>query len=394
MAGPRHITNNLLDNETDLLYKGLPIATTQSYGRVSFVSPTGNDATALQGRMDRPYRTIQAAVNAPYINTNVIDKIMVLGGNWNENVTFTRNNVFLHFVNANLSGGAGSAIASGQYGTLALILENSEISNNSASATVAVGGRIIGIGRSRIFNIGTGIAVYGSGATIHNMRIENAGNTTTPADFPALWAVDCKVTNTNCISTNSNACVAQRYHNSHILFENCSFYSANQAAVRPDRGGSFYRNCQMRSVNGFGMISSGAWNRLENCQIYSDNHHAMAHYGGGSGNSHINCIFKGALDCIFSDWYGHSHHAGSENMMGRFDNCEFYAGTGQVFNYTFDMYENVQAGVRIQIANSKMNKAYAFTSDPRVNPAYRFREWNNMVIPGLPCLYEFMITPY
>ncbi|MDO1449573.1 hypothetical protein Q0590_25070 [Rhodocytophaga aerolata] len=76
------LTPNLTDNNTDLLYKGLGIATVVNQGSVVYVSKNGNDATGLQGRIDRPFLSIQGA-----INSNQGKTVIVLGGTYYEQVT-------------------------------------------------------------------------------------------------------------------------------------------------------------------------------------------------------------------------------------------------------------------------------------------------------------------
>lgn len=76
------LTPNLTDNNTDLLYKGLGIATVVNQGSVVYVSKNGNDVTGLQGRIDRPFLSIQGA-----INSNQGKTVIVLGGTYDEQVT-------------------------------------------------------------------------------------------------------------------------------------------------------------------------------------------------------------------------------------------------------------------------------------------------------------------
>jgi hypothetical protein len=57
------------------------LADTVSLGEVSFVSLHGKDATAVRGRLDRPFKTIQSAINEG------ASTVVALGGTFNEQVT-------------------------------------------------------------------------------------------------------------------------------------------------------------------------------------------------------------------------------------------------------------------------------------------------------------------
>jgi hypothetical protein len=73
MAVSEHQINlNLLDNDVNLLYKGIPVSLTASLGTSLFVSPLGNNATAVKNRVDRPYATVQAAVDAAAVSGDTI----------------------------------------------------------------------------------------------------------------------------------------------------------------------------------------------------------------------------------------------------------------------------------------------------------------------------------
>jgi hypothetical protein len=62
MAGNRYITKNLVDTELDLFYKGVPIPLVRELGRIFYISVNGTDATGRVGRLDRPFKTISAAL--------------------------------------------------------------------------------------------------------------------------------------------------------------------------------------------------------------------------------------------------------------------------------------------------------------------------------------------
>jgi hypothetical protein len=79
------LTENLVDTNNDLLYKGLAIPTVVEMGLVHYVSPYGNDSTAKYGRIDRPWRTIQAAISA--IPDSSSTWVVVLPGTYDESVS-------------------------------------------------------------------------------------------------------------------------------------------------------------------------------------------------------------------------------------------------------------------------------------------------------------------
>jgi hypothetical protein len=82
------LTDNVVDNDVDLLYKGIPVQLRVLIGSTLWVSNSsdGNDATAVKGRIDRPYKTIQAAINA-FVAGDII-KVMP-GAEYKEGVANT-----------------------------------------------------------------------------------------------------------------------------------------------------------------------------------------------------------------------------------------------------------------------------------------------------------------
>jgi hypothetical protein len=102
MSGNRYITKNLVDTEVDLFYKGVPIPLVRELGRIFYVSVNGSDATGRVGRLDRPFKTISAALTQASSN----DMIHLLSGTYTENINTanTGKNITLYFDHAKLVG--------------------------------------------------------------------------------------------------------------------------------------------------------------------------------------------------------------------------------------------------------------------------------------------------
>lgn len=58
------INDRLIDTGQVISYKGIPLALSSKFGTISYVSLEGDNAVAQVGQIDKPFRTIQAAVDA------------------------------------------------------------------------------------------------------------------------------------------------------------------------------------------------------------------------------------------------------------------------------------------------------------------------------------------
>lgn len=382
----KNLSPNVVDDDSNLLYKGLPVSTIMDYKEVTFVSVNGNDTTALRGRIDRPFRTIAAAVRAPYIDTYKIHSVIVLSGEYQETVKINRN-MTLCLQGANLKGfNNGPAIVYEYGGGGTIYLEHSYVGANSTDPAIALaeGVKVYGRGKSLVYNEGTGIAIYGSANWLENLIIANNG----AADKPAVHLIDGQTRNVYVSSTNGPALWQRRINIAHSLFEDSSFYSENRLGVYCE-GGGFFRRCQMRSKTSHG-LGGGYFSTLQmdNCKVFSDTNHAVLLVGEGNPDFR-NTIFVGALDCIYSYELTLGHHEPSKNNYVRFDNCEFYAGpTGKIFNINFSIYD--WAGKRIMTTNSRMNKALVYNATGYTNPKGRFSEMSNMVLQDMACPHEWI----
>lgn len=85
---PKHYLNeNLVDSSFGLFYKNREVILALNMGRIFYVNGTdGDDTTGARGRFDKPYKTIQAAINASSSTTGG-DIIEVMSGTYNETVT-------------------------------------------------------------------------------------------------------------------------------------------------------------------------------------------------------------------------------------------------------------------------------------------------------------------
>lgn len=129
----------------DQTYKSIPagaIPVSSSYVDAA----NGNDGTALPGRFDLPYKTIQAAISATTANSGVY----VRPGNYNEQITM-KNKVFLQFAkNAvlNWQGTTGPTVTypavSGE--NYFLLGDGSIINSSTAGGQFAVLGGVLGAG--------------------------------------------------------------------------------------------------------------------------------------------------------------------------------------------------------------------------------------------------------
>lgn len=75
-----YFNDNFKDNTIDLLYKGRPIPIVSSMERAVYISPSGENTIALIGRQDRPFKTIQGAIDSA---------LLLYNGAGNGNLQFT-----------------------------------------------------------------------------------------------------------------------------------------------------------------------------------------------------------------------------------------------------------------------------------------------------------------
>ncbi len=78
----------------------VPVVIPTTYGNTAFVSPAGNNATAVVGRFDRPYATIQQAVNAASANGS----ICIVEGTYSESLTINKQLKFTSLGRVQISG--------------------------------------------------------------------------------------------------------------------------------------------------------------------------------------------------------------------------------------------------------------------------------------------------
>lgn len=86
MPNTTRFNQNLVDNDSDLLYKNRSVLTSLGLGNTVWVSTIGgDDASGMVGRIDRPFKTIQAGVNACSVYGTWYH-VIVMGGYYDESV--------------------------------------------------------------------------------------------------------------------------------------------------------------------------------------------------------------------------------------------------------------------------------------------------------------------
>lgn len=319
--------NNLVDNGTDLFYKGVAIPLVINLGGVRFVSKNGNDATGTIGRQDRPYLTVQAAIAASANG----DTIAVYPGTYNEKLNITPlANLTFHLYEAKITWDAASADPALYISTTRLSIY--AFGTSSITRTNQTSGYAVECAGNATFNF-RHLTITGNQGGLSNGVL--AGG--------ELYR--CKVTATNGMALNAAYNGITCYHSkfvsasgSYVLqnsipssetnrYINCLFSGANTYSIRfSDQGLSIFDNCEI--VNTLGKpIRAEVGNRLifNNCKLkgvlYSEIIQAVTF-----------ARFKGCEFISTTNQAVYFYNASQNDYTTEFDSCKFIAHSSATYS--------------------------------------------------------------
>jgi hypothetical protein len=391
----KFITKDFIDDGSGLFYKGIALSLAAAYPNADFVSTSGNNATATRGRMDRPFKTIQAAVNATWRNVYDNHVIIVLGGKWDENVTvpYSSGGFTLWFQNVTLSGGNGTALSFAGQQPVTVLLENSRIVSYGSATTVALNERckLIGRGRAEVVNQGTGSALTTYRNLLANLFITNNGDASNPLSYPALVGYDSVGRYLDVKSTNSPALNYTKVTTENCSYQDCSFSSQNSYGVRStNQSRTYFRNCQVRSMTLAGM--AGGAPMLDYCNVFSEAGPAIDVTGAIVETLFRNTIFKGATHAIYSSAF-YVNNGNPPDRYFMLEGCQLYAGTGNPLDLTWNNTEAAVSAInpvkRILIRNCLYNKVQNYNSSGYYNPQFPVMESDVVTLLGAVCPVEW-----
>lgn len=323
---------------------------------VSLLAPIANDLqtrTQARGRIDRPFRTIQACINAVATANTILDRI-VISGTFTENLNWSGlANITFQLENAIIIGNHTPTVSTN------LTIEmnsNSLMRTNGNSAIITHSGGTIALKGGQFINNHTssGVSTSNTSSILDGVRfVTNTSGAGFSSGLGSSLINNCKFRAT---STGASIFLGQTN-----VMANASFFVNSGTGTAIDANNSdnsVFNNCYVRSQNGDAVGSTNGWYVTFNGgYLISNNAYAL----NADSNGSCTIVAKGThfygLNAVYRGF-----NSPARASILKFYDCLLQATTGQIL-----VGNPAGVGTTCLLAGSRINKVLTALQTADIN---------------------------